>query len=1206
MNGLIRASLSNPHAVTVMSLTLVLLGAITLPILGGGLIPIDILPTFKSPAVQTLTFYGGMSANSIANDITNRMERWTGQANGQRRQESRSIIGASIVRNYFHDDVDPNGALTQVNSLSLGVIPNLPPGTLPPVVLPFDPTAMTPVCVVAVDSDDPKNDESVLYDVGRYEVRNHIMGISGAVAPVVFGGKIRTVLMFLDRDKMQSRNMSSIDVMHALDASNVFFPSADAKFGTSHFVIDSNSMYLDIKDMGDIPLRYDQGRTLYMKDVATPKDAYYIQTNVVRVGGKREVYIPVYRQLGASTLGVVSNLGDKLKEFEGRLTRSGINLKLIMDQSVYVRQSIMALVQEGVLGAILCSLTILMFLGEIRMTAIAIMTLPISIMASSAALYFTGQTINVMTLAGMTLAIGPMIDSAIICLENTHRHMSLGATTHDAAFHGASEVAMPELVSTLCTFLVLSPLVMTPGLGQFLFKPMAMAVAFSMIAAYFLSRTLVPACSAYWLKAHGAGHGEAHGGHSEGHAGDGVPDATPAEPQTFTINGNGDPTARGGLFGPIKRAFHRWEQMIESGIGYYVRGLDAVLRHRVLTVCIGFGFLAVTVTLMWPILRKDFFPEVDAGAFEMYVRAPSGTRIEIMEKRIEAVEAFVKETIKNETEEAARHPSWFSRIEGLFHHGKDQEGENGDLQLILSEIGVTADWSAAYTPNAGPMDAVVKIQLQAERHHSAQEYVHTLRTAFASDSRFGDLEFAFDAGGMVRSAMNEGKSTPISIRVTGKNTDTGQKIAQAIKLKVMQIDGVVDARVIQRNDYPQYLLTINRLKAADAGLTQSDIMQNVVAAFNSSIQFNKHNFWIDPVSKNQYFVGVQYWEKDILSLETLKNIPITTQRPDKPKRPIPLQNVADVSEVRVPTEVTHYNIQPTIELTMGVYGRDLGHVSDNVMEVLKNFGSADKKDSGTWNAWDPDVTPAHLKALESKKDVTKVAGFSIWNPDSKENYTLPGSKIVMSGEYLKMKDTFSSLFNGLILASLLIYFLMVGLDKSFVVPLSVMSIVPLSLIGIMPMLYLTGSAVNVQSLLGFIFIIGIKVANSVLMTDYAQELRRHEGLTPTQAIRKAAGLRVRPITMTALAAFFALIPGAMALERGSESNAPLARAILGGLLAGEPATLFVLPAVYSLIVRDSAKDIAERLRRQQSGEHGNGHEGHPLPEGGWEQENPKA
>ena len=408
--------------------------------------------------------------------------------------------------------------------------------------------------------------------------------------------------------------------------------------------------------------------------------------------------------------------------------------------------------------------------------------------------------------------------------------------------------------------------------------------------------------------------------------------------------------------------------------------------------------------------------------------------------------------------------------------------------------------------------------------------------------------------------MNEGKSTPISIRVTGKDQEIAHKIATAIKNEVAKIDGVVDPRIIQRLNYPQYVITVDRLKAADLGLTQADVMQNVVAAFNSSIQFNKHNFWIDPKNKNQYFVGVQYWEKDIKSIDTLLDIPVTTQRPDVPKQPIPLRNVVTYRRETVPTEVTHYQIQPTIELSMGVYGRDLGHVSDDVAKVLDQFGTPDETESGTWR----------------RRTI----------PNSQEqDACCPARRSCSAASTCGCRTRSTAWLQGIGLASLLIYFLMVGLDKSFVVPLSVMSIVPLCLIGIMPMLYLTGSAVNVQSLLGFIFIVGIKVANSVLMTDYAQELRRHEGLTPTQAIRKAASLRVRPITMTALAAFFALIPGAMALERGSESNAPLARAILGGLLAGEPATLFVLPAIYSLIVRESAKDIAEREARRHSTQH---------------------
>ncbi len=1102
MNGLIRASLKNPYAVTVMAFTMILLGIVSIRS-----IPIDILPVYKSPAVQVLTFYSGMPAAAMEKDITNRMERWVGQANGTSRQESRSIIGASIVRNYFFGDVDPNGALTQVNSLALAAVPNLPPGTLPPVVLPYDPTSSVPVCVVAVDSPDGSQNESILYDVGRYEVRNMIMSVNGAVAPVVYGGKIRAVMAYLDRQKMQARNLSPLDVMHAIDNYNVFLPSGDAKFGTMDYAFDSNSLFNYAENMGDIPLRDREGNRAYVRDVAKVRDAAYIQTNVVRINGKREVYIPVFRQLGASTLKVVDTLHANLRDFTDRITRSGCDLKLVMDQSVYVRQSISALVQEGLMGAVLCSLTILLFLGQLKMTGIAVMTLPISCLTCCIALNATGQTINTMTLAGMTLAIGPMVDSAIICLENTHRYLGLGANPKDAAYFGASEVAMPELVSTLCTFLVLSPLALMPGLGPFLFQPMTFAVAFSMIAAYILSRTLVPSCSGFWLSGHG-------------HEGE-----------------HGEPAKKKNI---IARAFGKWEKLIDRFFAGYGVLLDICLNHRILTSLIGFGLLGATIAIMSPIMRREFFPEVDGGAFDMYVRAPSGTRIEITERYIEKVEKLIRETVSEE-----------------------------DLQLIISELGVNSDWSAAYTPNSGPMDAVVKVQLSAERSKSAQEYVHLLRDR-SKEPAFQGLEFAFDAGGLVRSAMNEGKSTPINIRITGKNQEVAHKIAEKIQLDVVKIDGVVDARIIQRLDYPEYIVDVDRAKAADLGLTQRDVMENIVASFNSSISFNKRNFWIDPAGGNQYFVGVQYPEGDIQSIDTLLNIPITG--PNK-KKPVPLSNLIRLRRAEVPTEVTHSTIQPTIDLTMGVDVRDLGHVADDVTVVINKYGTTldekgKKLDNGIWIPFDPDKTG--------------------------EKHPLKGSKIILSGEYSRMQDTFSQLSFGLMMASVLIYFLMVGLDKSWVVPLTVMLIVPLCLIGILPMLYFTNTAINVQSLLGFIFVVGIKVANTVLMTDFAQEIRRDEGMTPTEAIRKSANIRVRPVTMTALAAFFAMIPGAMAIERGSEANAPLARAILGGLLAGEPATLFVLPCLYSLFVRGELKKDTEEIGVNHpihgAGGHGHGHD----------------
>ncbi len=1106
MNGLIRASLKNPYAVTVFCLTLVMLGTVSIY-----MIPIDILPVFKSPAVQVLTFYSGMPAASVEKDITNRMERWVGQASGTSRQESRSIVGASIVRDYFRSGVDPNGALTQVNSLSTAAIPNLPPGTLPPVVLPFDPTSTTPVCIVAVDSPDGSQNESILYDVGRYEVRNMVMSINGAVAPVVYGGKIRAVMAYLDRQKLEARGLSPLDVMNAMDKYNVFLPTGDAKMGDTDYALDSNSMFDFPRQMGVIPLHSEIGNVSYLQDVATVKDTAFIQTNVVRINGKKEVYIPIFRQLGSSTLGVVNSVRDHLDEFTARLTRSGIDLKLVMDQSIFVRQAISSLVQEGVLGAILCSLTILLFLGQWRMTAIAVMTLPISVLAACICLNAVGQTINAMTLAGLTLAIGPMIDSAIICLENTHRHLGLGASPHEAAYLGASEVALPELVSTLCTFLVLAPLALMPGMGEFLFMPLALAVAFAMCSAYILSRTLVPACSAAWLSGHGHGPADSHG--------HGPADKTGHETDEHGFDGNGN----GKRPNAITRGFAWWERKVDAMFEGYSRLLAVVLEHRLLTIGIGFGALAVVLIGMWPIMRREFYPDVDAGAFEMYVRAPSGTRIERTEEKIALVEEFVKKTIP--------------------HH---------DLELIISELGVNSDWSAAYTPNAGPMDAVVKVQLTEHRTHSAQEYVHLVRTRVAKDPRFRNMDFGFDAGGLVRSAMNEGKSTPINIRVTGKNQRTARAIAERIRARCVQVDGVVDARIIQRLDYPEYVIDVDRAKAADLGLTQEDVMKNVVAAFNSSIQFNKKNFWIDPIGGNQYFVGVQYPEGDIKSIETLLNIPITGPAQ---QQAIPLGNLITLRRTTVPTEVTHQNIQPTIDLSMGVYGRDLGHISDDVVKAIDDFGK--KNSDGSWSPYDP---------ASSRKQ------------------TLKGSKIVLSGEYTKMRDTFRDLGFGLIGASVLIYFLMVGLDKSWVVPLTVMSIVPICLVGILPALYLTGTAVNVQSLLGFIFVVGIKVANTVLMTDFAQELRHAEGLTPTQAIYKSASIRVKPVTMTAVAAFFALIPGALALERGSEANAPLARAILGGLLAGEPATLFVLPCVYSLLVRDRPGAHAQHAHPEGEGE----------------------
>jgi multidrug efflux pump subunit AcrB len=474
-------------------------------------IPIDILPVNQSPAVQVLTFYSGMPASMVEKNLSNRLERWTGQAAGTAKQESRSIVGCSIVRNYYRDAVDPSGALTQVASLASVAGPYLPPGTLPPVILPYDPTSTTPVCLVALDS--KKHPESILTDTGRFEVRNMVMSLRGAVAPVVYGGKTRAILAYMNREQMQSRSLSPLDLMAAIDNFNIFMPTGGAKIGGTDYALDSNSMYDLVERMGEIPVKTDGPNTVFLKDVAEPKDTSLIQASVVRVNGRRQVYIPIYRQQGASTLSVVDSLRESLPDFKGRLTYDEIDLKLVMDQSIYVRHSINSLIEEGVLGAVLCSLVIFLFLGEWRMTVIAVITIPVCVMFAILGLSLTGNTINVMTLAGLALAIGPLVDSAIICLENTHRHLGLGATPEEAAVYGAGEVALPEIVATCCTLLVLAPLAMIPGVGKFLFRPMTWAVTFAMLSALLLSRTLVPVLCRFWLKGHAprAGAPECHG-----------------------------------------------------------------------------------------------------------------------------------------------------------------------------------------------------------------------------------------------------------------------------------------------------------------------------------------------------------------------------------------------------------------------------------------------------------------------------------------------------------------------------------------------------------------------------------------------------------------------------------------------------------------------------------------------------------------------
>lgn len=1042
--GLVKAALGNRYAVSVVALAIIVVGLVS-----AYTIPVDILPIFRAPAVQVMTFYSGMPAAVVEKNITNRLERWTGQASGTVLQESKSMVGVSVIRNYFNDDTDPNSALTQVNSLAMSNLRYLPPGTLPPIVLPFDPTATMPISILSVSSG--AYGEGELQDIARYELRNAVQSVPGAVAPAVFGGKQRAVLAYVDRNKLETRDISPVDVAGAISNYNIMLPTGGARIGDIDYQIDSDSMMASPQAMDFIPLRARSGNSVYLRDVGHTEDAARIQTGLVRINGRRQVYVPVYRQQGASTLAVVDGVKAAVPQMLERIP-SGIDLQVVMDQSVYVRKAIEALVHEGTLGALLAAGMILVFLGSFRSTIIATLSIPLSILAAIAALLMTGNTVNAMTLGGLALAVGPLVDNAIVVLENTHRHLGLGKSPELAAADGANEVALPVLVATCTTIIVLLPVAFTAGMGKFLFRPLAMSVTFAMLASYFLSMTLVPSRCAAWLKAHSAD------------------------------DGHGKPQKKGlGV-----RIHHAIEGTLSAVVKVYERMLRFVLRHRIATL-LAVGVLFTGSLFLYPKLGQELFPQVDAGQIVMTMRAPTGTRLEVTEENVIDVEKAIQKLI-----------------------------EPGDLGMLISELGVVPDWSAAYTPNSGPQDTVFKIQLTEERSKSAQDYADILREKL--NEQFAGIEFAFNTGGIVSAALNYGSLSPIDIQISGKAGEPGRELARKIWSAVRNVSGAADVRINQRFDYPQLYIEVDRAKAADLGLTQEDIIQNVVTCLNSSIQFAR-NFWIDPVSGNQYWVGVQYDESAVNSVDDLLNVPITSKASD---RPVLLRNVARIQRRSAPAEIQHTNFSPVIDIYANASGRDVGAVASDI--------------------------EAALAAIEVPK----------------------GLSIKMSGEVQRMRTAFGSMGFGLIMATVLVYLIMVALFRSYLDPLIILLTVPLGLIGVLAMLYLTNTTLNVQSSMGIIFMVGIVVANSVLLVDFANRLVV-QGMSVPEAIAMAGGIRLRPILMTFLATFLDLLPMAIGLGKGSEANIPLARAVIGGLIAGTAMTLFVVPIFYTLMRRAAQK-----------------------------------
>jgi multidrug efflux pump subunit AcrB len=1021
--------------------------------------PVDMLPQFQTPAVQVVTFYPGMPAEVMEKDITTRLERWTGQSAGIARQESRSMIGVSIVKDFIHENVDPAAAIAQVSSYAMSDMFYLPPGTIPPMVMPFDPTASLPLALITVSS--PKFDETKLYDVAYFDLRNRLQGISGVIAPAVYGGKLRRILAYVERDHLQARGLSPLDVVGSLKEFSTLIPTGNAKLGDLDYQIITNGMPKNVAEMNDFPIKIENGAPVFLRDVGRVEDSHQIQTNVVRIAAapdlesKRQVYIPIYRQPGSNTIQIVDGIRAALDSILARLPE-GINLDVVMDQSVYVRQAIGSLVNEGMFGGGLAASMILLFIGSFRSTLMISVAIPLSILAAFIGLYFSGNSVNAMVLGGLALAVGRLVDDAIVVLENTDRHLAMGKPPRQAALDGAGEVAMPVLVATITTIVVFFPVVFLTGIGKFLFTPLAVAVAFSIGASYFVAMMVVPVYCARFLR---------------------------HEPAA---------TVRGGALGAFERGFDRLRDA-------YRRRLQGALAHKAFTLGSAAALLAVALALA-PFIGTELFPETDAGQLSIRMRAPSGTRIERTEDLVARAEREIRQTIPED-----------------------------ELRMVISNIGVLMDWPAAYTPNAGPQDAFFEVQLGDDRSATAQEYAARLRGHLGEV--MPGVDFSFHTGGLVSAALNFGLPSPIDVQVSGNDLHVARDIAEKARRIMAAVPGAADVRIQQRLDYPAIEVEVDRLRAAHLGLTPKAAVQNIVTSLNSSINFDPA-FWIDFRNGNHYFLGVQYREEAIESLGTLSDIPITLgdgnvldpQRNGRQngvamlgerRLPAMLRNLATFERTTAPTEVNHLNISRVIDVFANVAGRDVGSVAS---EIERRLGPLQ----------------AELPA---------------------------GYSITSRGEVQSMRESFSSLGFGFVLASILVYLVMVAQFRSFLDPFIIMFAVPLGIVGVVAILLATGTTLNVQSFMGVIFMVGIAVSNSVLLVEFANRLRE-DGKDLDEAIVEASAIRLRPIIMTSLAAVLGLLPMAIGLGHGSEANVPLARAVVGGLSVSTLLTLFVVPVLY--------------------------------------------
>jgi len=1036
---IVRVALNRPYTFVVLALTILLVGPIAIL-----RTPTDIFPNINIPVVGVIWSYGGLGSEELSNRIVSVFERSvTTTVNDIEHIESQTLRGISIVKIFFQPNVKIEMAIAQVTAISQSALRQMPPGTNPPFVLSYN-ASTVPVLQLALSGQ--KLSEQQLYDLGANFLRTQLATVQGASIPQPYGGKQPQIQVDLNLAALQAKGLAPLDVVNAIGAQNLVLPAGTSKIGSTEYDVDINASTRTVAELNDLPIKMEGRTPIYIRDVAYVRNGFPPQTNIVRVNAQRAAMMSVLKTGNASTLDIIERVKEALPRIKAGLPPE-LEIHELADQSLFVRASIDGVIREAVMAAGLTALLVLVLLGSWRSTVIVAVSIPLSILASIIIFSALGETINIMTLGGLALAVGILVDNGIVAIENINWNLEQGKSLEGAILDGAEQITIPTFVSTICICIVFVPMFFLTGVGRYLFVPMAEAVVFAMLASYALSRTLVPTMAKYMLESH----------------------ADRVSRGARGVFGRAQSWVDG-QFGRLRSAYRRWLER-------------CVARKGAFSAIFLVGCVASLGLLPW--VGQDFFPSVDSGQFKLHLRAPTGTRIEETAMLCDLVEQELRSVI------SAR-----------------------EIASVIDNIGLPySGLNLAYTNSApiGPSDADILVSL-ADGHRPTAEYVRSLRLDLVR--RFPGVQFTFIPADIVSQILSFGLPAPIDVQVVGRDLDANRRFAAALRDKLAQVPGLVDLRVHQAFNQPQLHLTSDRTLAAETGFTQRDVATNLLISLSGSGQTTP-TFWLNPGTGVSYSVSTQAPQYQIDSLQALGNIPIAGA---SGARPQVLQGLTSIQRGAGTAVVSHYNVQPVVDIYGAVQGRDLGGVARDIAPIL----------------------------------------------DAARTQLPRGSQIIARGQIETMNSSFKGLLAGLALAIVLVYLLIVVNFQSWLDPFIIISALPAALAGIVWTLFAWGTTVSVPALTGAIMCVGVATANSILVVSFAKD-EMERGRDPVAAALDAGSSRFRPVLMTALAMIIGMIPMALGFGEGGEQNAPLGRTVMGGLALATVATLFFVPAVFALL-----------------------------------------